>query len=84
MCVSTETHITDMYMYANIYILIYTVYLYACIYTCVYICMHICVTGMLKDFGGCTKVMSCPQSTVLLQMAVVLASLIPGVMNAGR
>ena len=38
---------------------------------------------MLEEFGGCTKVTSCSQSTILLQTAVVLASLIPGLRDAG-
>ena len=45
--------------------------------------IHIYVTWMLEDFGGFTKVMSHPQSAVLLWMVGVLVSLIPGLMNAG-
>ena len=41
------------------------------------------IMGTLEDFSGCTEVASCPQSAVLLQMAVVLASLIQGLMNVG-
>ena len=39
---------------------------------------YVYVTGMLEDFGECTEVMIYPQSAILLQTAVVLASLIPG------
>ena len=40
---------------------------------------------MLEDFNfsGQTDVVSCPQSAVHLQMVMVLASLIPGLMNTG-
>ena len=44
---------------------------------------QICVTGMLEDFGGHTEVMIYPKSAILLQMAVVLASLISSLTNAG-
>ena len=45
--------------------------------------IDIYVTGMLEDFGGLTEVMFYPQSAILLQMVVVLASPILGLMNAG-
>ena len=41
------------------------------------------VTGMLENFTGHTEVVSYCQSAILLQMAVVLTPLIPGLMNAG-
>ena len=44
---------------------------------------YICVMGMLEDVGGHTDVTFCPQSTIHLQSAVVLASLIHSLMNAG-
>ena len=45
--------------------------------------IHMYVTGMLGDFGGHTQVIIYPESAILLQMGVVLASLILGLMNAG-
>ena len=50
---------------------------------CVHPGMPKCVGGALEDCGGQTEVASCPQSAVLLWTAMVLASLIPGLMNAG-
>ena len=50
--------------------------MYAYMYVCIY------VMGMLEDFGGLTKAVIYPQSAILLQGAVVLASLILGLMNA--
>ena len=41
------------------------------------------VVGMLGDFGGHAEVMFYPKIAILLPRAVVLASLIPGLMNAG-
>ena len=58
--------------------------MHACLHTSVSTCIqHICVMGMLEDFGGHGKVVYCPQSTVCLQMAAVLASQMQGLMNAG-
>ena len=45
--------------------------------------LTIYVMGMLGDFGGCTEVMSYHQSAILLQTAVVLATPVLGLMNAG-
>ena len=52
-------------------------------YVCIHSYLHVYVTGMLGDLSGLTKVVIYPQSAILFWMAVVLASLIPGLINAG-
>ena len=52
-------------------------------YTKVCFTIYIYVMGTLGDFGRHTKVPIYPKSAILLQMAVVLASPIPGLKNAG-
>ena len=48
-----------------------------------YFCIYIIGTFKDFNFGGQTKVASCPQSVVHLWTVMVLASLIPGLMNTG-
>ena len=45
--------------------------------------IYIYVTGMMGDFSGLTDVAIYPDNAICLQKAVILASLIPGLMDAG-